>query len=382
VYKRQIVLPSSHWSNDKQKVTTANPNYGKINARLKYIKSQVNTFLSDVKINKRVLTYEDFKYSIDSIISPDIYIGKPDDGDNGSIIDHLEYFIDKKEKQKALRSKTLDKYKYLLKHLIEFSRTSKKDIHPMDMNHLFYDSYTHFLFVHKNMVNNTVGTDIQCLKTFLSNLEKEGIRVNPEYREFKKHRDTSHMAIALTEEDIQRIKDLELTEKQLIETRDLLIIQLHTAQRVSDLMSFKKEQIDFQNNTIRITQIKTGNKVVLPLTVAAKTLFEKYDFRLPVQDKASYNRNLKKLCRLAGLEEQIETVKPQGHMRQILAKPKYELVSSHTIRRTAITLLLRKGVLPEYVMKVSGIKTYSVFQQYIKLSNEEAADAVREIWDL
>ena len=37
--------------------------------------------------------------------------------------------------------------------------------------------------------------------------------------------------------------------------------------------------------------------------------------------------------------------------------------------------------MPEFVRKVAGIKSYDIFQKYIKLSQDEAADAIRNIWN-
>lgn len=50
-------------------------------------------------------------------------------------------------------------------------------------------------------------------------------------------------------------------------------------------------------------------------------------------------------------------------------KQKFEVMSSHTSRRTFITLSLKKGVLPELVMKIVGIKSHTVFQQAVKQMN-------------
>ena len=51
------------------------------------------------------------------------------------------------------------------------------------------------------------------------------------------------------------------------------------------------------------------------------------------------------------------------------------------IRRTAITYLLKQGVTPEKVIKVSGHKDLKVFQRYVKMSKNEAVDDIRNVWD-
>ena len=58
-------------------------------------------------------------------------------------------------------------------------------------------------------------------------------------------------------------------------------------------------------------------------------------------------------------------------------KPRWELVSSHTARRSAITnmVLSNKYTRPQ-MMSVSGHKTEKTFNDYIKLGLDEWADNI------
>lgn len=54
--------------------------------------------------------------------------------------------------------------------------------------------------------------------------------------------------------------------------------------------------------------------------------------------------------------------------------PRYDLVVSHTARRTGITLMYLSRILDTHeMMSISGHKTESVFNEYIKLSGVELA---------
>ena len=60
-------------------------------------------------------------------------------------------------------------------------------------------------------------------------------------------------------------------------------------------------------------------------------------------------------------------------------KPRYELVSSHTARRSGITNLYLTGLFDDrQMMSISGHKDLSTFSDYIKLSSDEIADAIAE----
>lgn len=60
-----------------------------------------------------------------------------------------------------------------------------------------------------------------------------------------------------------------------------------------------------------------------------------------------------------------------------VVKPRYDLVSSHTARRSGITNLYLTGLFDEVqMMSVSGHKDAKTFREYIKLSSEQIADAI------
>ena len=54
-------------------------------------------------------------------------------------------------------------------------------------------------------------------------------------------------------------------------------------------------------------------------------------------------------------------------------KPKYDLVTSHTARRSFATNAYLAGLPPISIMKITGHKTESSFMKYIKISEKENA---------
>ena len=60
-------------------------------------------------------------------------------------------------------------------------------------------------------------------------------------------------------------------------------------------------------------------------------------------------------------------------------KPRYELVSSHTARRSGITNLYLSGNFDTYqMMSISGHRDEKTFYEYIKLSSDEVADSIAQ----
>jgi hypothetical protein len=63
-----------------------------------------------------------------------------------------------------------------------------------------------------------------------------------------------------------------------------------------------------------------------------------------------------------------------------VVKPRYEMVSTHTARRSCITnLYLSNRFTISQLMSISGHKSEKAFNEYICCSSEEIADVIAEI---
>jgi integrase len=83
------------------------------------------------------------------------------------------------------------------------------------------------------------------------------------------------------------------------------------------------------------------------------------------------------VCRLAGITDKVEVTYTKGGKEHKETREKWELVSTHTARRTGATLLIKAGAPIAWVMRVTGHKSEKTFMRYIRLSAEEYADLVR-----
>ena len=92
------------------------------------------------------------------------------------------------------------------------------------------------------------------------------------------------------------------------------------------------------------------------------------------------NEYLKELGELAGITESILIIKYRGIEKVEFLEPKYKFISSHTARRTFVTLSLEKGMRPETVMSITGHKDYKTFKKYIKLTDKVKLVEMNNIW--
>src|SRR5690606_31725103 len=135
---------------------------------------------------------------------------------------------------------------------------------------------------------------------------------------------------------------------------------------------------------LMVNTVKTKEILKIPLLSKTKEILQKYlkddDFIKPISNQ-KMNQYLKEICKLAKIDAPVSMTKYSGNKRIEVSEPKYNLISTHTARRTFITLSLEKGMRPEVVMKISGHKDYRTFKKYIKLVDKVVKNEMFDKWE-
>ena len=172
---------------------------------------------------------------------------------------------------------------------------------------------------------------------------------------------------------------------RLIPVRDNFCFSCFTGLRFSDIDKLRKMHL--KNNYIEIKTDKTKDFLKIPLNKYAIEILNRYtdhsiDRPLPTGiSNCKTNLYLKEVGELAGLTEIVSLEKFSGSQKVVINKPKYELISSHTARRTFVTLALEKGMRAEVVMAMTGHKDYKTFKKYIKITDKVMENEMNRIWN-
>ncbi len=275
-----------------------------------------------------------------------------------------------------------------------------------DINELLVDRYISFL-EDLGYMKYTIDKHISLFKTIIGVAERQGLHTNhiacsllksPQIKEEDKAKE-----IYLTTTELSALYDMKLTgfEEQV---RDVFLIGCFTALRYSDYSRIEKSNIGITHNgtkVIRLIQEKTAGTVVIPiLDNRLETLLKKYDYNVPKIWDQNLNRTIKEICKklavtVPSLQKKERTMLTLKERRAEMEakkkgvalyeydeqgyplKSRWELVASHTARRSCITnmYLSHKFTVPQ-MMSVSGHKTETMFYKYVKLSLDEYADSV------
>ncbi|PZP46558.1 MAG: hypothetical protein DI598_11980 [Pseudopedobacter saltans] len=242
----------------------------------------------------------------------------------------------------------------------------------------FYRGFVNYLFS-KDLSANYVGAHIQRLRAILNEAASKGLIKPESYKNFAKPSPEVD-SIALSEKELRDIEALEL-EGMEDRVRDLFVIGCRTALRFSDI-SRLNEFFTIRNGYLSGIQQKTGGKVVIPLHASISKLLEKYNGQFPeAPENQTANRTLKDICQkvpdLCELESIVESKGDKAIYKKV---ERWTLISSHTARRTAATLLYLAGVDTISIRSITGHKTEAAFLKYIRVSNEQHAAIVAKFW--
>lgn len=287
----------------------------------------------------------------------------------------------------------------ILKRFIQIYPFTWKDINKaladhfvsfMEKNGYMVTSINKYIICFKAMIQNAMDQELHNNLIALRAFSKKKIQETDKAKE-----------IYLTKAELQALYEMPL-EGLKDKVRDVFLVGCYTCQRFSDYARLEKENFTKTakgTKVVRIVQEKTGNDVVIPiLNDNLLHIAEKYGYDIPKVNDVILNRYIKQILKelsstvpsLARKERTLLTMKEREKEKQGLVsferdnkgyviKPRYELVSSHTARRSGITNLYLSGNFDTYqMMSISGHRDEKTFYEYIKLSSDEVADSIAQ----
>ncbi len=248
----------------------------------------------------------------------------------------------------------------------------------------FIDTFDHYLTYQavnhqgkRGLTVNTIGKQFKNLKVFLNWCFDREI-VPPFSLKHMVTRSEEVDAIYLTEQEIDAVCRLELVVEKEIQVRDLFVLGCETALRFSDFSRLEPHHI--KKDRIEIHQQKTTDKVIVPIcTQRLAEVLKKYNNRPPhFENVTEFNAIIRDICQRAGIDEEIVHLKTHANRRHEVVCKKYELVTSHTCRRSFCTNHYLNGMPVTLIMAISGHKTERAFMRYIKIDKDQKIDLFRE----
>ena len=273
------------------------------------------------------------------------------------------------ERKKALSGqhnteRTIQKYNCCRNHLIVFLKKNydAEDRKFSQINLQFVEDFEVFLKTDGNCCHNTAMKHIQTLKTIYKSAVAYGYTNKDPFQKFK-IRLEEVVRDYLSEQEIQKLLNLDLPTTKLSNVRDLFLFSCFTGLAWIDLRNLSSKHIHLENGKywIRTRRQKTSIRTNVPLLEVPMGLIRKHcpnfenidpEERLfNVISNQKTNKNLKQLAKLCGITK---------------------ILTFHISRHTfATTVTLNNGVPIESVSCMLGHKNIKTTQHYAKLLDKK-----------
>ena len=372
-----------------------------LNKNLKFLKGTAEKELETLSNElQRTPSIEELKKRLDEVLNPSE--AREEEKRLPTFLELFKRFIQDSETGIRLTStgkrfdkRSIQKYNTTYSVLETFGKKYHLTFDTIDKN--FYTKFVDYLnkpifgkdkeVIKASFSLNNVGKYIQVIKTFLNYATENGYNTNLYYqsKQFKAHK-VPGFSIYLNEKELSDLYNLDLSSQPHYErVRDLFLVGCWTGLRFSDFTAIKPENV--KEDFLHIKTFKTGEPVIIPIHKMVKSIMAKYSDKYPNslppaianQKMNSYLKEIAKKVDSLKVPVEVEGIK--GGLKVTSKKDKWELVTTHTARRSFATNVYKSGFPAISLMKITGHRTEKSFLLYIKVTPEENAHKLLEHWN-
>ncbi|MEM6735712.1 MAG: site-specific integrase [Bacteroidota bacterium] len=291
------------------------------------------------------------------------------------------YFIESKKNR--FKPRSLSKFKTFRQHLESFEHHTKIPWVFRSITKERLEKFQDYCYQELGLNTYTTSKYIGNFKSFLNWAYDSGYNENSTFRSFKAIAQKDSFKLALTNEELNKIRKAQIPSHKnyLNNVRRLFLLSVNTGLRYSDYSRVKKYHLKENQGKpfLEIMQQKTSEEVRIPLVEESLGIIKALisgDLH-PISNQ-KMNQYLKELGELAGIDDDFEVHRQIGVLRSSSTRKKYELLTTHTGRRTFATNLLLKGIPAETVMQFTGHRDYKSFAKYVNVPKTTQFDMVEK----
>ena len=355
---------------------------------LKELDVKVTRLYDDLSNNDRnKVSPDSFKQKLLQIIYPQKHTGE--NLPKTTLLDFMDFFIKDCESGKRLKKdrtmmdeNTIKTYRTTRLHFSNFQKKLRRKFYLGDFSQQLHDEFLEYLEIDMELSRNSSSKNITNLRQIILFAVKQklipgGVIVEVTFETGREESDN----IFLNEKEIQSLIDLNVFHSKMEEeVRDIFVLGCYTGLRFSN---YSKLNLDYIIDEIYTThQVKVHSKVTIPIHTQVRRIINKYNNELPLcPTNQEFNRTLKDLAkRIPEFHVPFEKQITRGRKRVVEEKPKWEMLQSHSARRSFCTNMYLMGVPIPTIMSMSGHKTEKNFKKYIKAGGLEHAQIMKKYW--
>ncbi len=365
-YGTGLKVEAKFWDSHSQRVksTKSFPLNVPYNLRLNRIEETIQKVYYEALAAGMTLTRDSFISRLDP---------QPED-QNMPLMKFVEAFVNERKGTGNFAAGTYKAYNTVFNKLLKFSQVIGKELSYEDMNLSFFFGFTKFLN-DSGYKTNYVDKIITNLKVMLNDAKERGF--NP-FEAFKSRKfSVGHVKtknIYLNEKELLKLYDHEFSTEYLRNAADLFLLGAWSSFRDSDFRKLIQENVEMYKGKeiIKIQSVKTKKAVAVPLHAGIKEIIKRRGFPRPISQQ-KLNNFIKSACREAGIDQKVLKYESRAGGQTQSLVPKYELVTSHTARRSFATNMFLRGYPVSLIKEFMGHSSEKMTWAYICATEEESA---------
>ncbi|WP_178988300.1 site-specific integrase [Winogradskyella schleiferi] len=340
------------WWNSRTQLAMGNsPEAQNINQHLSILRNKVYSIQQNFERDNETYSATDIR---------DVLIGK--DKSKKLVLEIFQEHNDEVESLigKDFATGTAERYRTCKKHVADYikKKYNKNDIPVQDVDHQFITGLEYYLKTTRKCAHNSAIKYITNFKKIIRIAHANDWIDKDPFLHWKAKLKIVEREF-LTEEEIQKIIDLDLKMERLDQVRDIFIFCCFTGLAYADVKKLNRGDISVGTDGVewvKTKRSKTDTRSNIPILPIAKVIVDKYkdnellkekDLVLPVLSNQKMNAYIKEIATLAGITKNL---------------------TFHLARHTfATTVTLTNGVPIESVSKMLGHTNLKTTQHYAKI---------------
>jgi integrase len=274
---------------------------------------------------------------------------------------------------------TLKKFEIEKKYPLTFSK--------IDVN--FYSKFSSYCMNDLEHINNTYLKNLGFFKTFMLWSLKKKYTYNDTFKNFNNDdngksiiKPTLTKQIALTIEDLNKLMKHEFKSKRLEKSRDLFVFACVTGFRYGEMTSINRSTVTDHYIILKEEKDETKEAREIPLTSLSRFLLLKYDYALPLIANQKQNKYIKEVFEELEYTNKVEKTTTKGKENIKVEMIFKDRISTHTARRTFITMMKRQGKSDKLIASITGHTDMKTLNAYYQVNDDETKEAMDEVFNI
>lgn len=372
------------WSKDTKRPKQTHAKNKKLFNDLKKLEAYIYESLNSSNGKGKLIN----KYWLKNVVEVCFDRLSKDNKENNLLTYQTQYIIDNANTRQiigtskiGLSINRIKSYKTFLNIVKRYEKHLKTEIRLTDINNKFVEVFTNWLMNVEYYSVNSSGQTISDLKAVCRDAQRRDIKTNDfvnKIQSFKQSKEVKkETMVTLSFDELDKIKNTEITKDYLLNVKKWLLIGCHIGQRGGDLLNLTKENLRWSNNNLLcdIEQQKTKKTVTAPIfdKHIENILINQFPRKITQQ---KFNKYLKELCKECVINQRIKGNKfdKEINRKKIGVYPKYELITSHICRRSFATNYYK--LIPTAILiRQTGHSKESMFLEYISKPKDKDENA-------